>query len=507
MSTLFNRQPTNQFFSGTGTSQFPTQQQQSSQNQQQQALQQQQQQLSQQQLSQPQLQQQQLQQLQQQQQPAKSQPYLFQDPQKQQQQQQPSWLQSQHNQKKRVIPNHLVPQKKNNFQLNASNSKSKRSNSNLTVSDDQFNIVSFGKNKTKAGSLVLDRNNSSLTALFDSFGGDLSRFDETMNDSFQQGDDSALVTDKSAGGGASAVGAGAGAGSGDVPPMTSIYDLNEDSIKSSEPSREQSNLMNKNPKEFNNLFTRFDAVANEKKSEKNAVNEDKKMSKPDECETSIIVFGYPENCVSQIIQFFRQFGTVLEKFTDYSIFGEQKDVANLLVNFEKQRSNAPISTGPGWIKFTYDNPNSALNALQENGSIFNGNLLGVVPYHKSVIEKLEKKRVFEKEDIGSGNLSTPLKTAFKEEVKRDGKLANGIMTPPSSSSSQITSTLTSTSTSATAAAGGANRTSYVDLKDGSKFFIDPNEKKRKTEEKNGEPQQKLGIWGSLTKYMFGFHDL
>ena len=521
MSTLFNRQPSNQFFTNSSTFGFGNQQQQ------QQPLQFAQQQVPQQPLQQPQQQQQQLLQQQQQQQQQQllqqqqqnNQPQLIgsQNP-----QEQPTWLQSQHNHKKRIIPNHLIPHKKTAFHINAPNSsksgnkKSQNANSSVLVSNEQFNIVSFGSNN-KHNSLghgsLLDKNNTSLSALFDSVGGDLSRFDETLNDSFHQLQDD----DGGANSGASTI-----AGSGivtDLPPLRSIYDLNEERF-SSKPERDTlSNVANKAPQEFKNLFNRNDNLVDNSKK-KNNNNNNKDFDQTDEkntpvdfdndTETSIIVFGYPENSVSQIIQFFKQFGTILEKFTDFSLEG--RDGAKSLLTIEKQRRNVPIFTGPGWIKITYDNTNSALNALQENGSIFSGNLLGVVPFHKSVIEKLEKNKAFLNEDIGNGNLSTPLHQIYNEKQKNgaDSVRATGIITPPASSafsnSSSSSSSETRFASSSSSSASGMNKSSYVDVKEGSRFFINPDEKK--SNKKDGDANKpKLGLVGSISKYLFGFHDL
>ena len=72
----------------------------------------------------------------------------------------------------------------------------------------------------------------------------------------------------------------------------------------------------------------------------------------------------------------------------------------------------PIFSGKHWIKLTFDNPNSALQALQENGNVFNGSIIGVVPYHKSIIEKLENRKIFINDNdstiMGEGNLDIPL---------------------------------------------------------------------------------------------------
>lgn len=127
-----------------------------------------------------------------------------------------------------------------------------------------------------------------------------------------------------------------------------------------------------------------------------------------------------------------------------------------------------------------------MNALQENGCIFNGNLLGVVPYHKSVIDKLEKKKVFVNEDIGNGNLSMPLKSAFEQEKKSSG-IENQVITPPSSSSPS-----------------GANKSTYVNSlnpKEESHYFVSSKDKKDESKRRAKETKIecikdfiKLYIW-------------
>ncbi|KAI5965992.1 hypothetical protein KGF57_000700 [Candida theae] len=455
MSTLFNRQPQTQFLYANGVSQVPNQQQQ--------------QQAQSQSLPPPppppapsQLQQQQQQQQQQQMQ-------------QQLQQGQPAWLQSQHVHKKRVIPNHLVPHKKSNFQISApggsKNKGTNESHSSMLVSNDQFNVVSFGINRrnTITNGHFLDRTNTSSSAVFDSFGGDLSRFDDSINESFQHDDGSVKGVDKPR----------------DAPPLKSVYDLDEDTFGISKPTRNQAGLINKDPKEFNNLFKRFESKDGKTAKDK---KQDKSKSVVDEFENAIIVFGYPENASVQIIQYFKQFGTILENFTDLSTGNE---AWSLLKDLEKEPKNISIYTGSNWIKITYDNHNSALNALQENGCIFNGNLLGVVPYHKSVIDKLEKKKVFVNEDIGNGNLSMPLKSALEQE-KRASRVENQVITPPSSS-----------------APSGANKSTFVNKlnpKEEAQYLITLGDKKDQNKS-DDQKKPELGILKTLSNYIFGFHDL
>nr|3P3D_A Chain A, Nucleoporin 53 [Meyerozyma guilliermondii] len=112
-------------------------------------------------------------------------------------------------------------------------------------------------------------------------------------------------------------------------------------------------------------------------------------------ELAILVFGYPETMANQVIAYFQEFGTILE---DFEVLRKPQAMTVGL----QDRQFVPIFSGNSWTKITYDNPASAVDALLENGAVFNGVLLGVIPYTKDAVERLQKRKLTSSEDIGSG---------------------------------------------------------------------------------------------------------
>lgn len=535
----------------------------------------------QQQQNQQQQQQQQSQQQQSQQQPQQQQPQLFNTQQHQQQQQHPIWLQ---NQKKRTIPNHLVPKKKQSFQLGTTNNnnklnsknknkngKNRSNNGNVNggdsiISNDndegQFNLLSFGSKLNRrvtsgsgSGSL-LDRN-TSIASLFDNSIGDLSRID----DSFIVGGDNTVDDINDDG-----IGGGDGFGN-DLPPKNSMYDL---SIGGGRTTRDKNGInsdskfesfINKDPKSFDSVFNKFQEFTpildpnnintnntNGTSNSGNRYDDDKLnpinsilnggnsstrndlLQNQKHYNLAIIVFGYPEYLSIEIIKFFQSFGRILEKFDTTSITStnNNNNIKEVLINLANTNNNnntankiVPIFSGKHWIKLTFDNPNSALQALQENGNVFNGSIIGVVPYHKSIIEKLENRKIFinDDNDIGLGNLDIPL-DKINQIINQQSKLVSngGAATTPNNF---INNNNGSSETVPTATTGGSlyNR---LDIKPISKDQIFLKDNINGTTTTNGgdsqkvsnidgnkttDNKEKLGVWGNLSKYIFGFHDL
>lgn len=145
--------------------------------------------------------------------------------------------------------------------------------------------------------------------------------------------------------------------------------------------------------------------------------------------SAIIVFGYPESISNQVIKHFSHFGHIMEDYqilrlsrgispSSFRIF-HNDDTANdhtdssankaiSLKNRDNESTNRkyPIFTGEGWVKLTYNCPSSALRALQENGSIYHGALIGCIPYSKNAVEQLAGCRIDNIDDIGEFNVST-----------------------------------------------------------------------------------------------------
>lgn len=355
---------------------------------------------------------------------------------------QPVWFQ---NQKRRTIPNHLVPKKKTGFQITSGKNNESLgpnsstyltatdSNSSALTSKDQFNLVSFGQQRK-----LLDKN----ATLFDN---DLTKYDETINETLNE---EPHIT----------------ANGDDLPPTRSIYDLNDETLATlNKPVQHIDSFINKDPKNFNNVFNKDGpdnevAEAQERRTSINPLNN----------EAAILVFGYPESMSNQIIHHFKEFGDILENF-------EVNQKKNSLVNINHHHQKlVPIFSGKSWVKITFDNPASAADALRENGVVFNGVLLGVIPYNKNAIEKLQKRKLTDSEDIGSNDFSST-------------KPADSLPVAP------------------TAPANPSSYTTRLDIKDGSQFFLKTDGDQSKTQQNQNE--EKLSFFGKVSKYVFGFHEL
>ncbi|EEQ39736.1 Nup53/35/40-type RNA recognition motif family protein [Clavispora lusitaniae] len=378
----------------------------------------------------------------------------------------PSWFQSS---TKRVIPNHLVPKKKLGFQLSTvANKKDSKTSSSISTADKSglfnatdFNVITFG-NRTKSSSVSQGDTSALLLS------------DQPDSASILDNDDIPLYNNAE-----------------DLPPPRSLYDLNDEAfISLSKPAQHTESFIHKDPRNFNNAFARKEDV-------QAALTEEEKKTKLNSLknnESAILVFGYPESMANQVIAYFSEFGTILEDFE--ATKGSKMASSNVLdsiattgafpvSDISHHESNhptppPPIFSGKSWVKITYDNPSSAIDALQESGSVFNGVLIGVVPYTKDAIEKLQKRKLSVSEDVGGGLKTTkrPESTKVDESVLGDANDIQG---------------------------------SYIkrlEIKDGSEMFL-------KSASMNGvsskdsqdNKRAKLGVWGTISSYLFGFHDL
>ncbi|QHS72148.1 FG-nucleoporin ASM4 [Saccharomyces paradoxus] len=144
--------------------------------------------------------------------------------------------------------------------------------------------------------------------------------------------------------------------------------------------------------------------------------------------SAIIVFGYPESISNELIEHFSHFGRIMEDFqvlrlgrgispSSFRIFHnrdtncDQNDpTANKSITLkgkdnETSNKKYPIFTGESWVKLTYNSPSSALRALQENGTIFHGALIGCIPYSRNAVEQLAGCKIDNIDDIGEFNVS------------------------------------------------------------------------------------------------------
>ncbi|SCU89322.1 LAMI_0D13146g1_1 [Lachancea mirantina] len=124
-------------------------------------------------------------------------------------------------------------------------------------------------------------------------------------------------------------------------------------------------------------------------------------------ESAVLVFGYPESISNQIIVHFAKFGSILE---DFEVLRGASGINAATLRLRSKRNGDksphrkyPIFTGDGWIKLTYDSPSAAMRALQENGIVYGGCLVGCVPYNKSAVEQLASCKIEQFDDIGAFN--------------------------------------------------------------------------------------------------------
>lgn len=370
---------------------------------------------------------------------------------------QPIWF---HNPSRKTIPNHLVSKKKPGFHITpTSTSKDTSKGKNFNVSSDnagQFNLYSFGSSQRKAltssGTLV---SGNSIGSLYDTSTGDGSKI-EGANDSFTE---SFSVDD-------------------DLPPSRSIYDFGDDVMHAlNKPASPNTNsFINKDPKDFFNAFNKDNADG------KNDLKHERKSSESSNLlnvASAVLVFGYPEAMANQVIAHFLNFGRILEDFE------VTKQNTTLLRNYEltlgsdRQRSY-PIFCGKSWVKITYDNPSSAMDALQENGSVFNGVLLGVIPYSKDAVEKLQRRKLTESEDIGSA--TGPQTSVFDNSEKPENVLGK---------EDDVHNT----------------NSTKVDIQDGSRFFLKSNVSENDASESEEKKNRNSGILSTIFNYLFGFDDL
>lgn len=191
-------------------------------------------------------------------------------------------------------------------------------------------------------------------------------------------------------------------------------------------------------------------------------------------ESAILIFGYPESMANQVISYFQEFGSILEEFE----ITKQKNT--LLKHYQtnngsnKMHQIVPILSGRSWVKITFDNPASAIDALQENGCVFNGVLLGVIPFSKDAIEKLQKRKLEEGEDIGGG---------FEYQLSSFDKSKKGDNTVTGESNDIQGSYIT-----------------RLDIRDGSGLFLQPNSTDPTKSEADKKKEENLGFVGKIFRY-------
>lgn len=248
-------------------------------------------------------------------------------------------------------------------------------------------------------------------------------------------------------------------------------------------------------------------------------------------ESAVIVFGYPESISNQVITHFSKFGNILEDFEALrSTSGI--NAATLRLRGRKSDSSVPerkypIFTGDGWVKLTYDNSSSALRALQENGQVFGGCLVGCVPYNKNLVEQLASCKIAKPDDIGGVNFAvkpSPLpgsKTGFDSLASSDGPI-NGSRAETAEGANKFgrfaegTKATDLNSSDVLDHAAITYSTRRLHIKDGKSLFthnasasnhnfLQSLEMKMRQQEENNKKQ--AGLLHKVNNWLFGWNDL
>lgn len=307
--------------------------------------------------------------------------------------------------------------------------------------------------------------------------------------------------------------------SNEAPPTKTLYDWQrEDEFGSTVPLHHPDDIVKNTTFGLNrtaeptmrNVFDKTDTVlpstheANQKKqataSSANSGNE-----------SAVLVFGYPESISNQVIIHFSKFGNILE---DFEVLRGASGINAATLRLRRKHANDnkihrkyPIFTGDGWIKLTYDSPSSALRALQENGIVYGGCLIGCVPYSKNAVEQLASCKIDKTEDIGATNFSTPLALPTSINGLSGGKQEdNG--NEPSLMEAANTSDQKRFNLS----------TQHLDIKDGKTLFVtNVNNSgnnhnflktlEEKMKEQNDGKHKSNGVLGVVNNWLFGWNDL
>lgn len=296
--------------------------------------------------------------------------------------------------------------------------------------------------------------------------------------------------------------------SNEAPPTKSLYDWQrEDEFGSvptnvnAMPSSNQIPLTQEYTKSTRNAFDR-DASKSPVKPTADQTND---ISRQKSQESAVIVFGYPESISNQIILHFSKFGNILEDLEVLrGVTGNNISSATIRIRAQNKDSKIPhkkypIFTGDGWIKITYDSPSAALRALQENGTVYGGCLIGCVPYSKTAVEQLASCKIDKTDDIGE----IPFSLSMKPNGPESSDIQNGTQESADNNKHGFTFS-----------------TRKLDVKDGKQLFVHnanpphggPNflrnlENKLREQEQYGNNQQPTNLIGRVNNWLFGWNDL
>lgn len=332
--------------------------------------------------------------------------------------------------------------------------------------------------------------------------------------------------------------------SNEAPPTVSFYDWKrEDDFGSINPLDLQTNdsqyvfkskqtelastpsttKKNKTEGSETNVFDRKSSVGlNNKQNNNNLETKTGGLRKSATQESAVIVFGYPESISNLVITHFSKFGRILE---DFEVLRSNSGINTATLKLrgnksDKQERKCPIFTGDGWVKLTYDSVPPAVRALQENGRVFGGTLIGCVPYSKSAVEQLASCHIEKVDDIGAMNSPTPIDDAntFKGlskdiEAGADDKHTDSVSGVFNTSSGKLFDSGSDDVLSHRKVVYPSRR---LDIKEGKSLFVHNGatnnhnflqslEAKMRQQEENNKKE--AGIWHKVNNWLFGWNEL
>lgn len=354
---------------------------------------------------------------------------------------QPQWF---NNSKKRSIPQNIV--KRSSFKR-VVNSTAKNSNplnplskkNDDFSSDDGFDTISFGSKKNV--SFHKDNNMNTSTGINGSTSNNTLNPDNLLNDSTdappmvslndwkrEEEFNSTSINNKT---------------NTNVPLFTLRSSNNNNNNNTNKPLNNSShmshvnNAFDKDSKltSKNNSSSSFNMTPNQRQnnnsSNKNAdastdpTTTSASASSQLNQEFAVIVFGYPESVSNLIITHFSKFGNILE---DFQVLRSSTGINKF--NPKNTGKKYPIFTGDGWIKLTYDSQASAIRALQENGKVITGCILGVLPYNKEIVEQLASCKISKSENIGENGITpsiSPITDNASIHTPMTSNMENGVI--------------------------------------------------------------------------------
>ncbi|GCE98202.1 hypothetical protein ZYGM_003495 [Zygosaccharomyces mellis] len=238
-------------------------------------------------------------------------------------------------------------------------------------------------------------------------------------------------------------------------------------------------------------------------------------------ESAVIVFGYPESISNMIITHFSKFGYILE---DFEVLRSSSGIntATLRLRGSKPGRKYPIFTGDGWVKLTYDSPSSALRALEENGCVYGGSLIGCVPYNKRAVEQLASCKIEKEDDIGNLNFSVASSTftnGGSDALESEENMSSATSAQQFVNDNQDRkghSPMKNTANNLLEHPKVAHPTRRLDIKDGKSLFVHNGaadnhyflrslERKMRQQEENNQKQS--NILHKVNNWLFGWNEL